>query len=163
MINYKFLFPIFLFVRIELAEEVYDPCSEFCNANGASLVKCPSEKPNDDYLECYDLCQKENLESIDGQLSYWCWSRIDNDGDELKNMPISAGYNYDSKFNDMINKPFTANFHINETHIACYDSEEWVTIPPDETSAFVYCPTSSGIPVASFYYFGPKKMYVISF
>ena len=158
MIIYKFIFPILLSVRSELAEQVYDPCSEFWDVIGASLVKCPSEKPDDDYLECYDLWQKENFESIYGTLFYWCWSRHGISDDELKNLYISVGYNHDSKFNDMINRPFTANFHVNETHIACYDNQEWVTIP-DETSAdIIYCPTSSGIPVASFYYFEPQKM-----
>ena len=159
MIIYKVLFVIFLFVRSELAQEVYDPCSKFWNFFGEPLLKCPSENPNDDYLECYDLWQKGDLENIDGRLSYWCWSRLDNNDDELKKFPISSGYNYDSEFNEMINRPFTANFYINETHITCTDYEEWwITNPGEAFHDNVHCPTSTGIPVASFIYFGQKKL-----
>ena len=159
MIIYKVIFPIFLFVRSELAEEVPDPCSDFWGAMGPPLVKCPSDKPDDDYLECYDLWQKGNLENINGRFSYWCWSRLDNNYDDLENLPISAGYNHDSEFNEMINRPFTANFYINETHITCTDYEEWWITNPGETfHDNVHCPTSTGIPVASFIYYGQKKL-----
>ena len=74
MIVPKALFPIFLFVTSALAEEVYDPCSKFLGDLKTPLVKCPSEKPDDDYLECYDLEEKENLENINkyksGQFVY---------------------------------------------------------------------------------------------
>ena len=58
MILYKVLFLIFLFVTSAQAEKVYDPCSEFLGALKTPLVKCPSEKPVEDYLECYDLIDK---------------------------------------------------------------------------------------------------------
>ena len=58
---YLLLFPIFLFVRSELAEKVYDPCSEF-SGYVLPLAKCPSEKPEDEYLECYDFRTKEAIE-----------------------------------------------------------------------------------------------------
>ena len=159
MIIYKVLLPISLFVTSALAKEVYDQCSEFLDVIGAPLRKCPSEKSNDGYVECYDLWQKENFENIYGTLLYWCWSRHDNSDDELKSLTISAGYNYDSEFNAMINRPFTTNFHINETHITCADYEEWWITNPGETfHDNIHCPTSTGIPVASFIYFGQEKL-----
>ena len=65
MIINKVLLPIFLFVKSELAKKVDGPCSKFDGYWGP-LVKCPSEKVADDYLECYDLDEKEDLENING-------------------------------------------------------------------------------------------------
>ena len=59
MILYKVLLTIFLFLKSEVAEEVDDPCSKFYGFYGP-LEKCPSEKPEDEYLECYDFESKEN-------------------------------------------------------------------------------------------------------
>ena len=70
MIIHKVLLPIFLFVRSELAKKVDGPCSKFDDFWGDDpLVKCPSEKVADDYLECYDLDEKEYFENIDGYKS----------------------------------------------------------------------------------------------
>ena len=59
MIICKVLLLIFLFVKSEAAEKVDDPCSKFTDYDNYTLVKCPSEKPEDDYLQCYDLKFKE--------------------------------------------------------------------------------------------------------
>ena len=99
MIIYKVLFPILIFVTSELAEKVYDPCSEFLNYFGTPLVKCQSEKPDNEYLECYDLEDKQYFEEMDTPLTYWCWSRHDNNEDVLKNLTISAGYYDNLDFN----------------------------------------------------------------
>ena len=160
MIIHKVIFLILLCTRSESAEKVYDPCSEFVNPWSLNpVVKCPSEKSEQDYLECYDLSEKNLLEHNHAPLLHWCWSRKDNNEDVLKNLTIS-GYNDDNaEFNDMINKPFTANFHINETHIVCQDNEEWWTTIPDLVHANqIYCPTSTGIPVASFFYEKQRKL-----
>ena len=70
MIIHKVLLPIFLFVRSELAKKVDGPCSKFDDFWGDDpLVKCPSEKPADDYLECYDLDEKDDLENKNGYKS----------------------------------------------------------------------------------------------
>ena len=151
MIIYKVLFPILIFVTSELAENVYDPCSEFLNYFGTPLVKCQSEKTDDEYLECYDLEDKQYFEETDTPLTYWCWSRHDNNEDDLKNLAISAdGYGYDnSEVNGIINRPFTARFYSNETHITCQENEEW-SIPIGKPN--VYCPTSAGHYPALFFY-----------
>ena len=159
MIIYKVLFPIFLFVRSEFTENVYDPCSEFLNLDGTPLVKCQSEKSDDDYLECYDLDNKEYFEEPHSiPLMYWCWSRHDNNEAVLKNLTISAGHYDNSEFNDVLNRPFTAKFYINESHIVCHDNEEWVSIIDDHAWTNVYCPTSTGIPAAYFYYSRRRKL-----
>ena len=158
---YLLLFPIFLFVRSELAEKVYDPCSEF-SGYVLPLAKCPSEKPEDEYLECYDKSYRESLEKPwQIRMMYWCWSRHDISDNDLKNLPISAGKNYDnSKFNDIINEPFTANFYINETHIFCIADE--ISEPIDDNCCDyptdVKCTTSTGISVAIFQYTREKKL-----
>ena len=150
MIIYKVLLPILLFVRSERAENVYDPCSKFDGMpfDGIhSLVKCPSEKPDDAYLECYDLIWKEDEETNGGlRLMYWCWSRHDNNEDDLKNLAISAdGYGYDnSEVNGIINRPFTARFYLNETHITCQENEEWSIPIFDHYKHDIYCPISTG-------------------
>ena len=76
---YKVLIPFFLFVGGELVEKVDDPCSEFQGGwtdNGSyPLVKCPSEKPEHDYLECYDLFSKYLLEHNHQSLLYFCWKK----------------------------------------------------------------------------------------
>ena len=64
MIIYKVLPPFLIFVTSELAENVYDPCSEFLNYFGTPLVRCQSEKQDSEYLECYDLEDKEYFEKI---------------------------------------------------------------------------------------------------
>ena len=157
MIIYKLLFPIFLFVRSGFAENVYDPCSEFFGFDNTSLVKCQSEKSGDDYLECYDLSWKETFEdSI--PLMYWCWSRQDSNEAVLKNLTISAGHYDNSEFNDVLNRPFTAKFYVNQSHIICQDNEEWGSIINDYAYTYVYCPTSTGIPVAYFHYTKPSKL-----
>ena len=70
MIIHKVLLPIFLFVRSKLAKKVDGPCSEFDGYWGDDpLQKCPSEKLADDYLECYDLDLKEDLENNNGYKS----------------------------------------------------------------------------------------------
>ena len=154
------LFPIFLFVSSELAENVFDPCSEFLDSFGQPMVKCPSEKPNDEYLECYDKSYKGFLEeewSI--RLMYWCWSRHDNSDDNLKNLPISAGHNYNnSYFNDIINRPFTASFFVNETHIFCLENEKWWSQILFFGPTNVYCSISTGIPVADFHYYRERSL-----
>ena len=61
MILYKVLLTIFLFLKSEVAEEVDDPCSKFDDDFYGPLEKCPSEKPEDDYLECYDFRTKEYI------------------------------------------------------------------------------------------------------
>ena len=123
MIIYKVLFPILIFVTSELAENVYDPCSEFLNYFGTPLVKCQSEKTDDEYLECYDLEDKQYFEETDTPLTYWCWSRHDNNDDVLKNLTISAVYYDNSDFNDVINRPFMAKFYVDGTNIICHDNE----------------------------------------
>ena len=157
MIIYKVLLPILLFVRSEGAEKVSDPCSKFDGIDGNPLVKCWSEKPEEDYLECYDSSWKEEEETNDGlRLMYWCWSRHDNNEDDLRNLAISAdGYDYDnSEVNGIINRPFTARFYLNETHITCQENEEW-SIPIDSWN--VYCSTSTGYYPALFF----KNPYVV--
>ena len=157
MIIYKVLFPIFLFVRSEFAEKVYDPCSEFLNYGGTPLVKCQSEKSGDDYLECYDLSWKETFEgSI--PLMYWCWSRRDNNDDVLKDFTISARYYDNSELNNILNRPFTAKFHVNESHIICQNNEEWESIINDHAYTYVHCSTSTGIPAAYFHYTRRRKL-----
>ena len=144
MIIYKVLLPSLLFVRSERAEKVNDPCSKFDGFDRNPLVKCWSEKPEEDYLECYDLIHKEDTETNEGlRLMYWCWSRHDNIEDDLKNLAISAdGYGHDnSEVNGIINRPFSARFYSNETHITCQENEEWST-PIGKPN--VYCPTSTG-------------------
>ena len=69
MIIHKVLLPIFLFVRSILAKKVDGPCSKFNGYWDEPLVKCPSEKLTDDYLECYDLEEKEFLENNNGYKS----------------------------------------------------------------------------------------------
>ena len=87
-------------------------------------------------------------------MTYSCWSRQDNSDDELKNLTIFAnagGHDFDnSEVNDIINRPFTGRFYVNETHITCHDNEEW-----SETidSTFIFCPISTGY-VAAFVYIG---------
>ena len=157
MIIYKVLFLIFLFVRSEFAEKIYDPCSEFLNYDGTPLVKCQSEKSGDDYLECYDLSWKETFEDSIA-LMYWCWSRQDSNEAVLKNLTISAGHYDNSEFNDILNRPFTAKFYVNESHIICQDNEDWGSIIYDHGSNFVYCPTSTGIPAAYFFYSRSSKL-----
>ena len=159
MIIHKALLPILLFVRSELAEKVDDPCSEFQGGwtdNGSyPLVKCPSEKPDEDYLECYDAGQKENWEKGGGYTAlYWCWSRQESfltDADP-RNLTISAvGNDYDgnSRVIDIINRPFTARFYVNDTHITCQENEEWVNTILGGGD-FVYCSTSTGYWAAHF-------------
>ena len=158
MIIYKVLFPFLIFVTSELAEKVYDPCSEFLNYFGTPLVRCQSEKQDYEYLECYDLEDKQYFEEMDTPLTYWCWSRHDNNENVLKNVTISAGYYDDLDFNDIINRPFTTKFYANESHIICQDNEEWGSIINDYAYTYVYCPTSTGIPVAYFHYTKPSKL-----
>ena len=160
MIMYRLLFPIFLFVRSEFAEKVYDPRSEFLHY-GKTPVKCPSEKSDDDYLECYDLFDKEYFEEPHLiPLMYWCWSRHDNNDGVLKDLTISAGYYDNSEFNNILNRPFTAKFYVNESHIICQSNEEWGSIIDDDPFVFTYvhCPTSTGIPAAYFYYTRRRKL-----
>ena len=153
MIIYKVFLPVLLIVRSERAEKVNDPCSKFDGVDRNPLVKCWSEKPEEDYLECYDLIWKKYDETNFGlRLMYWCWSRHDNNEDDLKNLAISADeYGYDnSEVNGIINRPFTARFYSNETHITCQENEEW-SIPiwtPNDYN--VYCPTSTGYPALFF-------------
>ena len=149
MIISKVLFPIFLFVTSALAEKVYDPCSEFLGYSGTPMVKCPSEKPDDYYLECYDLAAKEYMESRSYTWKNWCWSRQDNN-DIFTHLTISAGFYDNSNFNDIINRPFTASFFVNETHIVCLENEKWWS--PISFHTNVDCPISTGIPVADFHY-----------
>ena len=159
MIIYKVLFLIFLFTRSERAEKFYDPCSKF-GVWSSPLVKCPSEKPYDVYLECYDLRMKELYEGFDPLMYlYWCWSRQDiNDGD-LKNLTISAVSYDNSEINDILNRPFSATFSVNETHIICHDNEDWWTAISDNPYGdSVYCPISTGIPVATFSYNKQRKL-----
>ena len=56
---------------------------------------------------------------------YYCWSRHDNNDDDLKNLTISAAAYDDSELNAIINRPFTARFYVNETHVTCHDNEKW--------------------------------------
>ena len=158
MIIYKVLFPILIFVTSELAENVYDPCSEFLNYFGTPLVKCLSEKQDYEYLECYDLEDKQYFEDVDTPLTYWCWSRHDNNDDVLKNLTISAVYYDNSDFNDVINRPFMAKFYVDGTNIICHDNEEWWSPISDDAYTYLYCPTSTGIPVAYFHYTRPNKL-----
>ena len=160
MIIYKVLLPVFLFVRSEFAEKVYDQCSEFLNFDGTPLIKCPSEKSYDDYIECYSLMDKQYFENMDSELMYWCWSRHDNNEDVLKNLTISAGYYDNSEFNNILNRPFTAKFYVNESHIICQNNEEWGSIIDDDAFVYTYvhCPTSTGIPAAYFYYTRRRKL-----
>ena len=82
---------------------------------------------------------------------YWCWSR--QDSIVLKNLTISAGHYDNSEFNDVLNRPFTAKFYVNESHIICQANEEWGSIIKDHPwDTHVYCPTSTGIPAAYFLY-----------
>ena len=62
MILYKVLLTIFLFLKSEVAEEVDDPCSNFESLYDGPLEKCPSEKPEDEYLECYDYRNKATMD-----------------------------------------------------------------------------------------------------
>ena len=159
MIIYKLLFPIFLFVRSEFAENVYDPCSEFFGFGGTPLVKCQSEKSDDDYLECYDLGDKEDFEeSHIIPLMYWCWSRHDNSDGVLKDLTISAGYYDNSELNNILNKQFRAKFYVNESHIICQNNEEWESIIDDNAYTYVHCSTNTGIPAAYFHYTRRRKL-----
>ena len=85
---------------------------------------------------------------------YWCWSRHDKTNDELENLTISIGvHTYDNaEVNDIINRPFTARFYVNETHITCQENEEWSGKKITDKITYVHCPTSTGIPVARFNY-----------
>ena len=157
MIIYKVLFPILIFVTSELAENVYDPCSEFLNYFGTPLVKCQSEKPDDEYLECYDLEDKQYFEETDTPLTYWCWSRHDNNDDVLKNLTIFSGSYDNSDFNDKINKPFTAKFHDNGTHMFCLEDDHFNHTIRNGENHFV-CPTSTGIPMAIFTFSRQSKL-----
>ena len=158
MIVPKALFPIFLFVTSALAEEVYDPCSKFLGDLKTPLVKCPSEKPDDDYLECYDLDYKENKEAkVLGALKNWCWSRQDNSDDVLKNLTIFSGSNDNSDFNDKINRPFTAKFHDNGTYMFCLEDENYYNEILDGENHFA-CPTNTGIPLALFTFSRQRKL-----
>ena len=155
---YRLLFPIFLFVRSEFAEKVYNQCSEFLNADGNPLVKCQSEKSYDDYIECYNLKSKQYLKDKDSELMYWCWSQQDNNEDNLKNLTIFAGSYDKSEFNDIINGPFTSKLYTNGSHIICQDNEKWgIRINP-YFGTYVYCPTSTGIPAAHFRYTRNSKL-----
>ena len=95
-------------------------------------------------------------------MTYYCWSRQDNSDDELKNLTIFAnagGYDFDnSEVNDIINRPFTAKFYVNDTHITCHDNEEWSETIDWETivsrGAYHYCPISTGYYVAGFFHYG---------
>ena len=157
MIIYKVLLPISLFVTSALAKEVYDPCSEFLGDLKTPLVKCPSEKPDDYYLECYDLDHKEGKdEKMLGALKNWCWSRHDNSDDVLKNLTIFFGSYDNSNFNDKINRPFTAKFHDNGTHMTCLENEREHRIIHGENH-FV-CPTNTGIPLAIFTFSRQSKL-----
>ena len=163
MTIFKALLPILLFVRSELAEKVGDPCSKFQGGWTPTgfhpLEKCPSEKTDDDYLECYDASQKIYWEGNVGFTSmYWCWSRKDPfpAASDPKNLTISAhGYDYDdnSEVNDIINRPFTARFYVNETHVICQENG-WINIidPINLWNNQVYCPTSTDYWAAHFYY-----------
>ena len=84
---------------------------------------------------------------------YWCWSRHDNNEAVLKNLTISAGHYDNSKFNKILNGPFTAKFYVNESHIICQDNEEWWSTIDDHACTYVDCPTSTGIPAAFFCYY----------
>ena len=74
---------------------------------------------------------------------YWCWSRHDKTNDELENLTISIGvHTYDNaEVNDMINRPFTARFYVNETHITCQENEEWSGKKITDKITYVHCPT----------------------
>ena len=154
MIIHKVLFPIFLFVTSALAEKVHDPCSEFFGPYGEPLVKCPSEKPDDDYLECYDLIAKVY---VDPKLKSWCWSRQDNSNDVLRNITIFTGFYDNSDFNDKINRPFTAKFYDNGTHMICLEDESTLRPILDGENHY-HCPTSTGIPLASFAFSRQSKL-----
>ena len=153
MILHKVLFPIFLLVTSALPKKDNELCSKFSDQYGFPLVKCQSEKPVDDYHECYDLTIKELLENMNSVPMYWCWSREDNSDDVLKDLKISAGDYDNSMFNDIINRPFTAKFYNNGTHLICHDNEEWSSIISGGEPPKVLCPTNTGIPVAVFEYF----------
>ena len=43
-----------------------------------------------------------------------------------------------AEVNDIINRPFTARFYINETHITCHDNEKWSETIDDYGFANVY-------------------------
>ena len=73
---------------------------------------------------------------------YWCWSRHDNNDNDLKNLTISAAAHENSEVNDIINRPFTARFYVNETHITCHDNEELSERIVDGRAG-VYCPAST--------------------
>ena len=161
MIISKVLFPIFLFVTSALTEKAFDPCSEFLGYSGTPMVKCPSEKPDDYYLECYDLKYKENLEAYykNKSIKNWCWSRQDNSDDVFKNLTISAGFYDNSDFNEKINMPFTAKFYDNGTHIICLEDERLLRpIPVDGDEHHVMCPTSTNIPLANFAFSMQSKL-----
>ena len=160
MIIYKVLLSIFLFVISGLAQNVQDPCSEFLDDYGNPLVKCPSEKPDEEYLECYDLIFKEYLETINiTSLKNWCWSRYDNSDDVLKDVTISAGFYDNSNFNDKLNRPFTAKFYDNGTHIICLEDESLSRPNPvDGDEHHMICPTSTGIPLAIFSFSRESKL-----
>ena len=162
MIIHKVLFTIFLFVTTALVEEVYDPCSKFLGHDGHPLVKCPSEKSDDDYLECYDKLYKEYMETDETQISFftknnWCWSRHDNSDAFLKNVTISTGFYDNSDFNDKINRPFTTKFYDNGTHMICIEDDRWLR-PILDGEHHYWCPTSTGIPMAGFVFSRQSKL-----
>ena len=157
MIINKFLFPSFLLVTSALSENVYDPCSEFLGYFGTPMVKCPSEKPDDCYFECYDLELKEYMEAKGSSLKNWCWSRQDNSDDLLKNLTISAGSFDNSDFNDKINKPFTAKFYDNGTHMICLEDERLLR-PILDGEHHYYCLTSIDILLALFTFSRQSKL-----
>ena len=162
MIISKVLFPIFLFVTSGLAEKVSDPCSEFLGYSRTPMVKCPSEKPDDYYLECYDFEYKDILEAnfVSKSIKSWCWSRQDNSDDVFKNLTISAGFYDNSDLNEKNNMPFTAKFSDNGTHIICLEDERLVRhIPVDGDEHHIMCgPTSTNIPMAIFAFSRQSKL-----
>jgi hypothetical protein len=135
---------ICLFLPQYLTKQADDHCSQFNGYLGNPLVECPTYDLDHNYYECYDANFKANFAEF---LNYWCWNRLDNDETILKNLTISTAYVNDDVLFQQINQPFSSMIHRNETHAICGSNENWAVPYKD---ANVYCPTSTGIPVAQF-------------
>ena len=136
-INVFFFSLIFLF-----GATIEDRCTKHSHPSGNieyNLTECPSsEKFN--LLECYD----EVLQVYRNQFNtvFFCWSRRDVDESIIKNISISTARVKDDDLIEKINKPFSAQFTFNGTHLKCDTMEKWATESID-VNATTYCSSLS--------------------
>ena len=109
---------------------------------------CGSRKAATNKLKTNNKRQRLNF--VSKSIKNWCWSRQDNSDDVLKNLTIFSGSYDNSDFNDKINRPFTAKFYDNGTHMICFENKRLSTPIPVDGDERVVCPTSTGIPLAMF-------------